>query len=245
MDTKLETKMETKSAADEFKIVRLIDPQLAQTMAEAVLSWTLYLHRDMPAYARQQKQHHWQALDYVRPQAKTVSLLGVGALGSASAERLQQAGFQVNAWSRTLKNLAGVHCFSGADGLREMLATTDILVCLLPLTPATRGLLDSERLGFLPEGASLINFARGAIINDQHLKLALDRQHLKHAVLDVFETEPLPALDWHWDHPSVTVLPHCTAPTDRSTAAKIVADNILEYRNSGKIAPCVDTVLGY
>lgn len=229
----------------ELRIVRLVDPQLADTMAEAVLAWTLYLHRDMPRYASQQREHRWQALDYVRPQQKTVGLLGLGALGETAARRLVAAGFQVQGWSRTLRDVAGVSCHAGDSGLAQVLASSDILVCLLPLTEQTRGLLNDDTLGQMRRHASLINFSRGAVVDDAALRRALDQGGLDHAVLDVFATEPLPAGSWHWDHPGVTVLPHISAPTDRQTASSIVAANIAAYRRRGVIPAHVDRSRGY
>lgn len=229
----------------DLKIVRLVDPQLADTMAEAVLAWTLYLHRDMPRYASQQRQRLWQPLDHVRAQDRTVSLLGLGVLGEAAARRLVAAGFKVQGWSRTLRAVDGVACFAGENGLAEVLASSDIVVCLLPLTAETRGLLDDAALGRLKRSASLINFARGAIVDDEALRRALDAGTLSHAVLDVFATEPLPAESWHWAHPVVTVLPHVSAPTDRKTASAIVAGNISAYRRDGLIPAHVDREQGY
>lgn len=226
-------------------IVRLVDPQLSSTMAEAVLAWTYYLFRDMPAYARLQRQHVWQQLAYRRPQQVTIGLLGLGALGAASADRLTQAGFNVIGWSRSAKTLEGVETFDGESGLNEVLSRSEILVCLLPLTEDTRGLLNAERLSQLPKGASLINFARGPIVVADDLLNALDAEELKHAVLDVFDVEPLPAQAAYWDHPCVTVLPHISAPTDRETAAAIVATNIRTYRDTGELPPTVDLVRGY
>lgn len=232
-------------ADSDLKIVRLVDPQLAATMAEAVLAWTLYLHRDMPRYAAQQAQQRWEAHDYVRPSRKTVGLLGLGALGEAAALRLLQAGFNVCGWSRSRKSVNGVDGYAGDDELPQMLARSDILVCLLPLTPQTTGLVNSETLACLPDNASLINFARGPIVDDASLKAALDRSKLDHAVLDVFANEPLGAESWHWTHPRVTVLPHISAPTDRETASSIVADNIRQFRENGAIPACVDRAQGY
>jgi len=226
-------------------IVRLVDPQLAQTMAEAVLAWTLYLHRDMPRYAQQQRARLWRPLDYVRPQDRRVGLLGLGALGAAAAWRLREAGFVVHGWSRTPRAIDGVQCHAGAAGLAAMLPRTDLLVCLLPLTPQTHALLDDAILGLLPREAALINFARGAIVDDAALRRALDRGALRHAVLDVFATEPLPADSWHWSHPAVTVLPHVSAPTDRATASRIVAANIAAFRRDGAVPARVDPARGY
>ncbi|MDO9418157.1 2-hydroxyacid dehydrogenase [Pararhizobium sp.] len=226
-------------------IVRLVDPQMAHTMSEAVLAWTYYLFRDMPAYARQQKDKIWEEQPYRRADRTQIGLLGLGALGLAAAARLQGAGFNVMGWSRSAKVLPGIETFSGSGGLSEMLRKTDILVCLIPLTAETRGLVDAETLKALPAGASLINFARGPVVVADDLVAALDSSHLKHAVLDVFEVEPLPVQSVLWDHPQITVLPHISAPTDRETAAKIVAGNIAGYRSSGTIPAQVDRTRGY
>lgn len=226
-------------------IVRLVDPQLADTMAEAVLAWTLYLHRGMPRYARQQAARQWLAHDGVRAQDRTVSLLGLGALGEAAAQRLRAAGFNVRGWSRSPKQLPGVHCHAGEAELPAMLAQTDILVCLLPLTPQTRGVVNAQALAALPAGASLINFARGPIVDDEALRAALDGGRLDHAVLDVFAQEPLPEPAWQWSHPAVTVLPHISAPTDRATASAIVAGNLRRWRASGQMPQAVDPARGY
>lgn len=229
----------------DLDIVRLIDPQLADTMAEAVLAWTLYVHRDMPAYAQQQREKQWRTLDYTQACQRTVGVLGLGALGDAAAKRLLASNFQVTGWSRSKKNVEGVTCFAGADELQAMLAASDIVVCLLPLTAETKGLLNAEKLAWMKPGAQLINFGRGPIIDDDALKAALDSGALKHAVLDVFAVEPLPSTQWQWSHPSVTVLPHISAPTNRDTASAIVAGNIRAYRDNGTIPTSVNTQRGY
>ncbi|RWX74956.1 glyoxylate/hydroxypyruvate reductase A [Neorhizobium lilium] len=226
-------------------IVRLVDPQLSRTMAEAVLAWTYYLFRDMPAYAQFQRQRVWQQLAYRRPEQVTVGLLGLGALGAASAARLKEAGFNVIGWSRAAKSLEGVETFHGEQGLDLLLSRSEILVCLLPLTGETKGLLNGTRLSMLPKGASLINFARGPIVVTDALIAALSSSAMKHAVLDVFDVEPLPADNTVWDHPAITVLAHISAPTDRETAAAIVAGNILTYRETGALPPTVDLARGY
>ncbi|CAN7565951.1 glyoxylate/hydroxypyruvate reductase A [Rhizobium rhizogenes] len=226
-------------------VVRLVDPQLSRTMAEAVLAWTYYLFRDMPAYARFQRERSWQQLPYRRPDQITVGLLGLGALGEAAAHRLTDAGFKVIGWSRSAKDVEGVKTFSGDDGLNAVLSRSDILTCLLPLTSETRGLLNAERLALLPANASLINFARGPIVVSEDLLQALDTGRLNHAVLDVFDVEPLPVDAPFWDHPRITVLPHISAPTDRETAAAIVADNIRSFRRTAALPSIVDFARGY
>jgi glyoxylate/hydroxypyruvate reductase A len=228
-----------------FSIVRLIDPDLAKTMSEAVLAWTLFLHRDMPAYAKQQARQSWLQRSMVRAQDRRIGVLGLGELGKVSAQRLAQNGFSVSGWSRSAKKIDGITCFHGDDGLTALLGQSDILVCLLPLTMETKGLLNQQTLSRLPEGARLINFARGSIIDDDALLVMLDENHIDHAVLDVFMQEPLPVNHPYWQNASVTVLPHISAPTHPVSASDIVASNIKNFRLTGDIPPAVDPVRGY
>lgn len=226
-------------------IVRLEDPELGRVMAEAVLAWTYYLQRDMPAYRRQQQTATWRQHAYRRPGDLTVGILGMGLLGKAAAGRLNGAGFRVSGWARSPQPVEGVDMMDGPDGLDRLLRTSDIVVSLLPLTHETRGLIDASRLATMKAGAQLINFSRGQIIVDGDLLAALDAGHIAHAVLDVFETEPLPPTSPYWQHDSVTVLPHISAPTDRNTAARIVADNIKHYYATGSLPTAIDIRRGY
>ena len=228
-----------------FKLVRLIDPQLSQTMAESVVSWVLFLHREIPLYQAQQRLSLWLPRAAVNFRDRRVAVLGLGELGRAAAIALAGLGFAVRAYSRTPQDVPGVRCFHGAEGLPQVLRDSEIVVCLLPATAATQNLLNAEMLALLPQGASLINFARAAILDDQALKAALDSGHLAHAVLDVFSREPLPEQSWHWQHPRVSVLPHCAAPTDRNTAAAIVAQRVSQFEATGQIPSAVDVELGY
>lgn len=227
------------------RIVRMADPQMAHTMSEAVLAWTLYLHRDMPRYLRQQRGKIWLEHPLKAPQQQTVGVLGLGHLGLAALQRLKDNDFTVLGWSRSPKAIDGVESHHGAEGLKTVLGRSDILVLLMPLTPETRGLIGRDALCRMPEGAALINFARGPILDSGALLEALDSQHLSHAVLDVFATEPLPQDDPMWSHPHITVLPHITAPTIPSTAAAIVARNIRAFLESGLIPEHVDRTRGY
>lgn len=226
-------------------IVRLVDPELARTMAEAALAWSYYLFRDMPAYGAQQRRREWTQRPYRKPEQTCIGVLGLGELGTRATNRLREAGFRVVGWSRRQKDIEGVDCYSADDGLKEMLSRCNILICLLPLTEQTRNLLDAGTLAALPEGAQIINFARGAIINDAALLAALDSGHIRHAVLDVFSVEPLPSESPYWGHEAVTVLPHISATTDPATAALIVAENILAFRREGILPPAVNLVSGY
>lgn len=226
-------------------LVRLVDPELSRVMAEAVLAWTYYLQRDMPAYRHQQQQRVWSELEYRHPNDMTVGLIGLGELGTASALKLKDAGFNVVGWSRSQKTLDGIETVSGEDGLSILLQRSDIVVCLVPLTEQTRGLLHSGRLSEMKKGASLINFARGPIIVIDDLLTMLDSDHLSHAVLDVFEVEPLPQSSPLWQHAKVTVLPHISGPTGLESSARIVAQNIRNWRATGTLPVTVDMQRGY
>lgn len=213
-------------------IVRMTDPRLAEAMAEAVLAWTLYLHRGMPHYLAAQARAEWSPLRYERPETKRVTVLGAGKLGSLAAERLRANGFDVETFHRDVD-------------LAPLLPATHYLVVLMPLTDETRGFVDANLLAQLPRGASVLNFARGPIVDDAALLAALDDGHLHHAVLDVFATEPLPPGHPYWRHPRVTVLPHITANTDYDSAAEIVRDNVRRWRADGTLPQAVDRQRGY
>ncbi|MDO6461514.1 glyoxylate/hydroxypyruvate reductase A [Granulosicoccaceae sp. 1_MG-2023] len=227
-------------------IVRMTDPGLSRTMAEAVLAWTLYLHRDMPAYRQAQTNAQWAPLPYRPAGDKTVGVLGCGELGRAALASLNQAGFQTRAWSRSARTLPGTQHFAGLQTLPDLLHACDILVNLLPATAATEKLLNRPRLACLPRGAALINFGRGSVLDDQALLAELDSGRLSHAVLDVFRDEPLPPDSPFWQHPSVTVLPHISAPTPvHSAAAAAAASNVRRFLQRGVIPTPVDRERGY
>ncbi|PWQ99635.1 2-hydroxyacid dehydrogenase [Leucothrix arctica] len=226
-------------------IVRMTDPQLAKTMAEAVLTMTLYLHRDLPMYATQQRNRVWQQHDVLLAEDRKITVLGLGALGSAACDSLVRQGFDVSGWSSSPKSIQGVRCFNGEGGLATALNDCDILVVLLPLTDNTTGLLNNARLSMLKQSASIINFARAPIIDTVALLKNLQSGTLKHAVLDVFAIEPLPSDDPLWAVPNITVLPHISAPTNMKTASKIAADNIVSFTETGQLPVVVDRSKGY
>ncbi|MBA6353218.1 MULTISPECIES: glyoxylate/hydroxypyruvate reductase A [unclassified Colwellia] len=228
-----------------FKLVRLIDPILAQTMSEAVLTWVLYLHRDMPKYLQQQKSAQWLQHRYLLPQERTLGILGLGQLGKLSALRLHENGFNVLGWSQSDKLINGITCYSGDEGLVTMVRQTDILICLLPLTSATYQLINDDLLTNLPQGASIINFARGGIVANHDLINHLANGNLEHAILDVFEQEPLDKSDDLWSNEKITVLPHISAPTHFESAGEIVTKNIKQYRSNDQIPFYIDWNKGY
>lgn len=233
------------SAEQGFKLMRLVDPGLAVIMSEAVLAWTLYLHRKMPTYANQQRNKIWNQLVYSPPAECKVGILGLGELGQISAQRLANNGFHVMGWSRNAKDIENIESFCGEQGLQNMLPKCDILVCLLPLTDQTREIINRALIAQLPKDASVINFARGPLIEVDDLLKALDNGHLYHTILDVFNREPLEVESRLWEHPGVTILPHITAATHPESAIKTVAKNILDYRNNGKLSSFVDVKRGY
>ncbi|MDG1752621.1 MAG: glyoxylate/hydroxypyruvate reductase A [Thalassotalea sp.] len=228
-----------------FEIVRLVDPCLAKTMAEAVVAWSYYLHRDMPLYMSQQRSQQWQQHEVTLSNDRTVGILGLGELGQASADKLALNGFNVLGWSQQQKALEGISCFNGLDGLNHVISQSDIIVVLLPLTEKTTGLLNRDLFSKMKSGAGIINFARGKIIDHADLVAALNEKIISHAVLDVFVQEPLPEDNSLWQHPNITVLPHISAPTNRDTACKIVIDNIKNYFLTGNIPASVDFKKGY
>lgn len=228
-----------------IQLVRLIDPLLAQTMAESVLAWTLYLQRQMPTYAQQQRHQQWHQLPNIPSNELSISLLGAGELGVASLNLLSKLDYQLNCWTRRPKAIANVTNYTGAHGLSDMLKNTDILISLLPLTTDTHHLLDHALLSQLPKGAQIINFSRGSIIDIPSLITLLDDDHLSHAVLDVFDIEPLPVNSSLWLHQKVTVLPHISAPTNMASATVIVANNIKSYRTTGVLPTTTNIKKGY
>ncbi len=207
-------------------IVRLVDPHLTTAMSEYVQLQVLRLHRQDLAYLAQQRRCEWRPLPQPNAGERRVGILGLGVLGSDAALKLSVLGFDVAGWSRAEKKLRGIACFHGAAGLTAMLARSEILVCLLPLTPATEGILDARLFAQLPRGAALVNCARGRHLVESDLLPALDSGQLSAAVLDVFRDEPLPADHPFWSDPRIVITPHVAAVTHAPTAALAIADNL-------------------
>jgi glyoxylate/hydroxypyruvate reductase A len=227
-------------------IVRLIDPSLTAQMSEYVVMNVLRHHRLMPDYARQQAAGVWKPL-LPPPLAheRRVGVMGLGVLGRDALAKLAPFGFRLRGWSRGPHDIAGVECFHGAQGLLPFLAGCDILVCLLPLSDMTRGILDAERLAALPRGASLVNAARGAHVIAADLIAALDSGQIAGATLDVFEPEPLPPDHPFWRHPRVTVTPHAAGWTIPDSAAGYMAAAMAAIRAGRRPTGLVDLSVGY
>jgi glyoxylate/hydroxypyruvate reductase A len=154
-------------------------------------------------------------------------------------------GFNCAAWSRSLHALNGVRCFAGDDELDEFLARTEILVCLLPLTDATRGFLNGPRLARLAHGAALVHVGRGPQLVAQDLINALDSGRISEAVLDVTDPEPLPSEHPLWSHPRVRITPHIASITQPASAARVVLDNLRRYARGEPLVGLVDRTRGY
>lgn len=227
------------------KIVRLIDPTLSATMAEAVLAWSLYLNRNMPHYGAAQRKGLWSPTTSRLAPETHICILGLGALGQTAAAALLKNGFNVQGWSRTAKAIEGIQTFAGDEGWRDAVKGAHIVVCLLPLTPQTKGALNAAFFAAMDEGSNFINFGRGGTVDDEALLATLTSGHLAHAVLDVFNVEPLPADHAYWQHERVTILPHISGPTHRPTASITATNNVRQYLLDGTIPKSVDREIGY
>lgn len=227
-------------------VVRLVDKALTRNMTEYVVHWVLHHHRGFRQYAELQRQGEWRTLPIPDPPArKRVGIMGLGVLGGAVARALLGLGFTVVGWSRTAKHIDGVESFAGDGGLASFLGRLHILVCLLPLTPETEGIIDRRTLSALPAGAFVINVARGGHVVEQDLLAALDSRHVAGATLDVFREEPLPEGHPFWSHPRVIVTPHVASQTDPRSAADEVAANIRLIRAGKSPINIADPAQGY
>lgn len=219
----------------QIPLARLVDPMLATAMAEAVVAHVMALHRQLPVYRAQQAERRWQRQDQPFAAECPVGILGLGEMGRAAIDLLRPLGFPILGWSRS----------AGPAALDRLLAEARIVVNLLPLTAETRHILAAPLFARLRPGAGLINFGRGGHQVVPDIIAALDSGQLSHAVLDVFEGEPLAPDSPLWLHPKVTVTPHVAAETNAFSAARCTAANIAAFRAGGRISGLVDRARGY
>ncbi|MEL6600419.1 MAG: glyoxylate/hydroxypyruvate reductase A [Pseudomonadota bacterium] len=226
-------------------LTRMVDDGLREGMVEWVTGHVLRHHLGLDRHVATQDGTWLEGSVPPLARHRTVAILGLGALGQACATALAGLNFRVLGWSRTGATLPGAETHAGPEGLAHVLSRAEILILLLPETPATTNLMNAERLALLPPGAVIINPGRGPLIDDDALLAALERGHLAHVTLDVFRQEPLPPGHPFWAHPSVTVTPHIASATREDTASRIIADNISRDQKGAQMRFLVDRSLGY
>ena len=210
-------------------IVRMLDPGIVNGMLEYLSLAVLGIHRQWSHYAQQQRDSQWQTLRVLPAASRRIGVLGMGMLGKATLLKLTEFGFPCAGWSRSPQQILHVDCFSGTAALPAFLARSDILICLLPLTKDTRGILNLELFSLLPTGAVIINVGRGAHCVQDDLLAALECGQISQAVRDVCDPEPLPKEHWLWSHPRVTLTPHIASMTQPQSAVTVVLDNISRH----------------
>ncbi len=226
-------------------ITRMVDAGMGRQMAEYATYAVMHFHRHMQRYSALQREGRWAPLEPVAAARFTVGIMGLGVLGAQAAQMVASLGYPVLGWSRTTKQLPGVEVLSGNDALPGFLGRTRLLLNFLPLTPATRGVIDAQLLAMLPRGAFVVNLARGGHLVEPDLLAALDRGHIAGAMLDVFEQEPLPATHPFWRHPAVVVTPHVAAVTQAEDAAAQVIANLQRLERGEMPVGLVDRGAGY
>jgi glyoxylate/hydroxypyruvate reductase A len=226
-------------------VVRMVEPGIIGGMVEYVSLAVLSIHRGWRTYLNQQRDGNWQAHRVYPASSRRAGVLGLGVLGRAVLERLAGFGFACAGWSRSPQQLEGVDCYAGPEGLQAFLARTDILICLLPLTGSTRGILSKPLFDRLPRGATVINVGRGGHLVERDLLQALDEGQIADAILDVCDPEPLPPGHPFWTHPKVVLTPHIASMTQPETAAAVVIDNIRRHREGLPMNGLVDRARGY
>lgn len=227
------------------KLIRLIDAHLTDGMVDYCTAAVMSLHRDFFQYQRAQREACWQEQTVLPATQRRVSILGAGELSRAVIKALRSFGFQLAAWSRSERVIEGAAHYSGPQALEAMLGNTDILICLLPLTAETAGMLNAALFAMLPTGAALVNVGRGGHVIDADLIDALDSGRLSQAILDVASSEPLRPGHPFWAHPRILLTPHIASVTDPVAASKAIIANIRRHRAGEPLVGLVERANGY
>lgn len=226
-------------------LIKSVTETHAMRMTEYIVGYVLAHHRQMARYASAQTDKAWKPKQHAPAHRKTVGFLGFGRLGQHAGAALKHIGFNVIGWRASDKSVAGYEVFSGTDGLPDFLARCDFMVCLLPLTPETNGIINAALLAGLPSHAVLIHVGRGPQLVEEDLVAALDADQLAHAVLDVFAQEPLPPENPLWTHPKITITPHIASAPDAEEQAEQIAEAIGVIEAGGTPDHIVDRTRGY
>ena len=227
------------------QLVRLDDAGMGAQMAEYVCHALIRHYRQFAAYDAQQQAGNWLQREVPQRSAMPVGIMGLGVLGQRVARAVAQFDFPVNGWSRSAKEVPGVRCYSGADGLQDFLAASRVLVSVLPATPETRDLINRDTLSRLQPGAYLINVARGSQLVEEDLLALIAEGYMAGAALDVFQTEPLPADHPFWRHPQITITPHTAALTNRAESVAQIVGKMVALETGKPVAGLVDWQRGY
>lgn len=226
-------------------VVRLLEPGITKGMCEYASFAVLGLHRDMLRYRQQQAGKCWQAHRLVPAHQRRVGVLGLGLQARQILTTLQPYGFALSGWARSLHHIPGVDCFAGPDQLPTFLSQCDILLCVLPLTEQTQGILNRELFQQLPKGAALINMGRGGHLVEEDLLEALDSGQLSAAVLDVLQQEPAGPEHPFWQHPQILLTPHVAAMTQPESAFSVLLENIRRHQRGEPMLGQIDRKQGY
>ena len=226
-------------------VLKTVGPDMIQRMREYIILHVLRLHRELPLLQQQQTQRLWkQPITPVAPN-RQVGVMGMGGMGTAAASSLAELGFNVKCWARSTRDIQGIRSYAGNKQLHDFLEDIEILVCLLPLTDDTKGILCNELFSRLPKGACVINAARGQHLVEQDLLDALASRQLSQATLDVFTTEPLPDSHEFWQHPDILVTPHVASLIDPVSGGKVIADNVRRYVQGESLSDITEAIKGY
>lgn len=230
---------------DGVPVTRVVEDSMAQSMSEYVVLAVLNYCRQFDTYRTHQSQKKWQPRKPLLAEDMRIGIMGLGQLGRDAAKKLSAIGYPVSGWSRTSKNIAGVDCLAGTGDLNDFLSAARILICMLPLTPQTKGILGRQTFDKLPTGAYVINVARGEHLIQKDLLAALDAGQLSGACLDVFAIEPLPSEHPFWKHPKIKVTPHISSITFSRAVAPQIIENYRRSQSGQPLLNVVDIKQGY